>query len=46
MDNMTFGITMIIVGMGGTLLTLGMFSLAMTLLKKIFPFKESEKNAK
>ncbi|MEW5908232.1 MAG: OadG-related small transporter subunit [Thermodesulfobacteriota bacterium] len=42
MDNVTFGITMIIVGMGGTLLTLAMFSLVMMLLKKIFPMKESE----
>ena len=46
MDNLTFGITMIIVGMGGTLLTLGLFSLAMVFLKKIFPFKKSEEDAK
>jgi hypothetical protein len=42
MENLTFGMTMIVVGMGGTLLTLAMFSLMMMLLKKIFPIKESE----
>ncbi len=43
MDNWTFGITMLIVGMGGTLLTLWILSLVMGLLKKIFPYqKEGE----
>ncbi len=42
MDNTTFGITMIIVGMGGTLLTLWILSLVMTLLKKAFPYKKEE----
>jgi Na+-transporting methylmalonyl-CoA/oxaloacetate decarboxylase gamma subunit len=37
MDNWTFGITMIIVGMGGTLLTLWILSLLMSFMKKIFP---------
>lgn len=37
MDNLTFGITMVIVGMGGTLLTLWILSLLMSVLKKIFP---------
>jgi len=37
MDNWTFGFTMIIVGMGGTIVTLGLFALMMALLKKIFP---------
>jgi len=40
MDNLTFGVTIIIVGMGGTLLTLGLLSLLMVLLKKVFPYKE------
>jgi len=45
MDNVTFGVTIIIVGMGGTLLTLGLLSLLMVLLKKVFPYKEeNEKN--
>jgi len=42
MDNWTFGITMIIVGMGGTLLTLWILSLLMSLMKKIFPYTKEE----
>lgn len=38
MDNWTFGITMVVVGMGGTLLTLWILSLIMSLLKKTFPY--------
>ena len=39
MDNAkwTFGLTMMIVGMGGTFLTLWILSLVMDLLKKAFP---------
>jgi Na+-transporting methylmalonyl-CoA/oxaloacetate decarboxylase gamma subunit len=40
MDNWTFGITMIIVGMGGTLLTLWILSLIMSILKSVFPYKK------
>jgi len=40
MDNWTFGLTMIIVGMGGTLATLSLFALLMEFLKLVFPFKE------
>ncbi len=43
MDNWTFGITMIVVGMGGTILTLWILSLLMSVLKKAFPLnKEGE----
>jgi Na+-transporting methylmalonyl-CoA/oxaloacetate decarboxylase gamma subunit len=42
MDNWTFGITMIVVGMGGTLLTLWILSLLMSVLKKAFPYKKEE----
>lgn len=42
MDRWTFGITMLIVGMGGTLLTLVLLSLIMAILKKIFPYKPDE----
>jgi len=42
MDKWTFGFTMLIVGMGGTLLTLTIMSLIMGLLKKIFPYKANE----
>jgi Na+-transporting methylmalonyl-CoA/oxaloacetate decarboxylase gamma subunit len=42
MDNWTFGITMIVVGMGGTLLTLWILSLLMSVLKRAFPYKKEE----
>lgn len=42
MDNWTFGVTMLVVGMGGTLLTLGIMSVIIELLKKIFPYKKEE----
>ena len=37
MDKWTFGLTLTIVGVGGTFLTLWILSMVMTLLKKIFP---------
>ena len=43
MDNLTFGLTMIVIGMGGTLLALSLFAILMNVLKMLFPFKE-EKN--
>ncbi len=42
LDNFTFGVTMLIAGMGGTLLTLWIMSLIMAGLGKIFPVKEEE----
>ena len=45
MDNVTFGITMLVVGMGGTLLTLGLMSLIMAALKKVFPYKKEEEKS-
>jgi hypothetical protein len=42
MDNWTFGLSMLIVGMGGTLLTLMIMSALMGILKKCFPIKEGE----
>ncbi len=42
MDNWTFGITMVVVGMGGTLLTLWILSLLMGLMKKLFPSAKEE----
>ena len=42
MDNFTFGMTMIIVGMGGTILTLWIMSLIMSLLTRTFPYKKEE----
>jgi hypothetical protein len=40
LDNWTFGITMLVVGMGGTVLTLWILSLIMSLLKKVFPLSK------
>lgn len=40
MDNVTFGVTMLVVGMGGTLLTLWGISLVIRVLKSIFSVKE------
>jgi hypothetical protein len=42
MDNVTFGVTMLVCGMGGTLLTLWIMSLVMGLMGKIFPYKKEE----
>ncbi len=42
MDNWAFGITMTIVGVGGTFLTLWILSLVMSLLKKVFPLSPEE----
>ncbi len=42
MDKWTFGLTMLVIGMGGTIVTLMLFSLIMGLLKKVFPYKPEE----
>lgn len=42
MDKWAFGLTMLVVGMGGTILTLIIFSFIMGLLKKIFPCGKEE----
>jgi hypothetical protein len=42
MDKWTFGLTMLVVGMGGTIVTLMVFSFIMSLLKKLFPYKKEE----
>jgi Na+-transporting methylmalonyl-CoA/oxaloacetate decarboxylase gamma subunit len=42
MGKWDFGITMMLVGMGGTLLTLWILSLLMQLLKKIFPITKED----
>ena len=43
MDNFTFGVTMMVCGMGGTILTLYIQSLIMRLLGKLFPEKKEGK---
>ncbi|OPX92780.1 MAG: hypothetical protein A4E58_03245 [Syntrophorhabdus sp. PtaB.Bin006] len=40
MDRWTFGLTMLVVGMGGTIATLIVFSLIMSVMKKIFPYRK------
>ena len=40
MDDFTFGVTMIVTGMGGTLLVLSLFAILMNVLKLLFPFKK------
>ena len=40
MDNFTFGITMMVTGMGGTLLALALLAVLMNILKLIFPYKQ------
>jgi hypothetical protein len=42
MDNTTFGLTMLFVGMGGTIATLILFSLIMGALKKVFPYRKED----
>ena len=47
MDNekWAFGLTMMVVGMGGTFLTLWVLSLVMDLLKKVFPLPGKDSSA-
>ena len=45
MDKWTFGLTMMIVGIGGTFITLGVLTAVMSLLKKAFPLREKEEGA-
>lgn len=42
MDNLSFGLTLLVVGMGGTLAALALLAALMNLLKKLFPAKEDE----
>jgi hypothetical protein len=43
MDNVTYGLTMTILGMGGTIVSLWIISLAMNLLKRLFPYVPEKK---
>jgi len=45
MDKWEFGLTMMIVGVGGTFLTLWILSVAVDLLKKVFPLAQQENTA-
>jgi len=40
MDTLTFGLTLLVVGMGGTLVALATLAVLMELLKKMFPHRD------
>jgi len=40
-EKWAFGLTLMVIGMGGTFLTLWILSLVMDLLKKVFPLPDS-----
>jgi len=42
MDNFTFGVTLMVTGMGGTLLALTLLAVLMNILKLLFPFKKEK----
>ena len=42
MDKLTFGLTMMVVGIGGTFLTLSILIWSIMLLKKIFPLSAED----
>lgn len=44
-EKWAFGLTMMVVGMGGTFLTLWVLSLVMDLLKKIYPLEHKDAGA-
>ena len=46
MDKWTFGLTLMIVGMGGTFLTVWVLSLVIILLKKIYPLTSDSREKK
>jgi oxaloacetate decarboxylase gamma subunit len=46
MDTWTFGWTLALIGMGGTMLVLWLLSLLILLIKKIFPYQRPEADLK
>lgn len=42
MSDFTYGVTLLFVGMGGTLVSLGIIILVIRLLKRILPYSEAE----
>lgn len=46
MDNFTFGVTLLVLGFGGTLITLGLFSLIMAGLRSVFPYRAEDEEKK
>ncbi|MBI4284240.1 MAG: OadG family protein [Chloroflexi bacterium] len=46
MSDLDFGLTMTLLGMGGTLLTLYLLVLVIRLLNRFFPFKKEKEESK
>lgn len=46
MDKFTFGFTVTVVGMGGTVLVLWFLTFIVNLLKRVFPYKETDEKEK
>jgi Na+-transporting methylmalonyl-CoA/oxaloacetate decarboxylase gamma subunit len=46
MDTWTFGLTLAVIGMVGTMLVLWILSLLIVLMKKVFPYQPEESPAK
>jgi len=46
LDNWTFGWTLALIGMGGTMLVLWLMSLMILLIRKAFPYKPEDSGAK
>ena len=46
MDTVTYGLTMTILGMGGTIVSLWIISLAMNMLKRLFPYQAEKQEKK
>lgn len=46
MDLITFGVTITIVGMGGTLVSLWFLTIVIHVLKRFFPYRESDNKEK
>jgi len=46
MSNLSYGFIIMVVGMGGTLLSLGFLIVIINLLKRIFPYRKEDQNGK
>jgi hypothetical protein len=46
MDNITFGVTIIVVGIVGSTVCLLLLSFVISILKKLFPYKHDEDKSK
>ncbi len=46
MNNLSYGLVLTFVGMGGTLVSLWLIILVVSLLKRLFPYMDSENHTK